>query len=77
MADYPCCTKCRQPIYPAQGVRGSCHIWCAPAPKGHKRKMVSVGLSDHCECSCGWKSPGYWDGQEYAFDDWQKHVGWK
>lgn len=41
----------------------------------HKPKAVTVGsMSDHYECSCGWRSPGYWDGLEWAFEDWAKHV---
>ena len=36
-------------------------------------KEVSY-MKDQCLCSCGWASTTYWDGAEYAFDEWIKHV---
>jgi len=71
------CRSCKEKIYEGQPTSkdGAYHEGCEPEPKGHKRKMVSVGFADHCECECGWRSPDYWDGQEWAFSDWKKHVG--
>ena len=31
-------------------------------------------MSDAWECSCGWESPAYWDGAEYAEADWKRHA---
>jgi len=31
-------------------------------------------MIDQCFCSCGWESTRYWDGTEYAFDEWIKHA---
>lgn len=36
-------------------------------------KEVSY-MIDQCFCSCGWESTRYWDGAEYAFDEWIKHA---
>lgn len=45
----------------------------AAAPE-HAGKNIGISMSDQVECFCGWKSPGYWDGAEYAWDEWRKHV---
>jgi len=39
----------------------------------HMPRPKSKGMSDWVECSCGWTSPGYWDGMEYALDQWKLH----
>ena len=36
-------------------------------------KEVSY-MIDQCLCSCGWKSTTYWDGPEYAFNEWIEHA---
>lgn len=42
---------------------------------GHVASYESAGhISDLFSCSCGWKSRSYWDGAEYAFDEWLKHA---
>ena len=41
---------------------------------GHTQKMDSSLMSDVCSCSCGWKSKTYWDGREWAYDEWVKHI---
>ncbi len=42
---------------------------------GHVPTVSEVSLYvDGCSCSCGWKSREYWDGAEYAYDDWKKHA---
>ena|SRR3989344_1054284 len=40
----------------------------------HVPTAKSSGFSDEVHCSCGWKSPGYWDLMEQAWDDWAEHV---
>jgi hypothetical protein len=40
----------------------------------HVGSGKSEGFSDCVLCSCGWKSPGYWDMLEAAWDDWYAHV---
>ncbi len=32
------------------------------------------GMCDRHVCSCGWESTWYFDGSEYATDDWVKHI---
>ena len=46
-----------------------------PTKPPHRLSYTGEGMSDVCSCSCGWESSGYWDGQEYAFDEWVKHLG--
>lgn len=42
---------------------------------GHKPTYKETpAMCDHYECSCGWKSPGYYDGALYAWRDWIKHA---
>jgi len=36
--------------------------------------IEEAGLIDLCKCSCGWLSSPYYDGREYAYRDWRKHV---
>lgn len=43
-------------------------------PSGHKPTPKSHRFSDWVECACGWESQEYWDGEEYAFSEWQKHI---
>ncbi len=31
-------------------------------------------MTDGYICSCGWKSRTYFDGEEYAFDEWKRHA---
>ncbi len=41
----------------------------------HKAKFVEeAGLIDLCECSCGWTSRPYYDGRDFAYADWKRHV---
>lgn len=35
---------------------------------------ANTGLVDILVCSCGWESPPYYDGWEWAERDWQQHV---
>ncbi len=44
------------------------------AARQHVGKGSSDGFCDLVRCSCGWKSTEYWDGLEYAWDNWVKHV---
>jgi hypothetical protein len=32
------------------------------------------GMIDVYQCSCGWESKPYFDGDIYAFMEWEKHV---
>ncbi|TSC59678.1 MAG: hypothetical protein LiPW15_698 [Parcubacteria group bacterium LiPW_15] len=48
-------------------------INAAAAPE-HVPTMTSDGMNDQMECSCGWKSRGYWDGADYAEKEWRDHV---
>ena len=42
---------------------------------GHTPKYIGESsMSDQFICSCGWESRGYWDGIEYAWDEWLKHA---
>ncbi|KKP93481.1 MAG: hypothetical protein UR98_C0004G0017 [Parcubacteria group bacterium GW2011_GWA1_36_12] len=42
---------------------------------GHVPTVEEVSyMTDQCRCSCGWASTRYWDGAEYAFDEWIKHA---
>jgi len=41
----------------------------------HKVSYVSGGgHSDQYACACGWKSNGYWDLAEAAWDEWLLHA---
>jgi hypothetical protein len=42
----------------------------------HKPKYDKSGgyMIDRIKCSCGWKSPAFFDGLEYANDAFQKHL---
>lgn len=31
-------------------------------------------MGDQWKCSCGWESRKYWDGAEYAHEEWKAHV---
>ena len=43
---------------------------------GGSPKYVGDGhLSDWYVCTgCGWETPHYWDGAEYAISDWNEHM---
>jgi len=42
---------------------------------GHVPKCVAAGyMCDQYVCSCGWESPRFFDGLEYAKDEWLKHA---
>lgn len=52
-----------------------------PKSKPRKRKVhlvryVALGgpFSDSFACSCGWKSEGYWDYEEAAWNEWLLHA---
>lgn len=41
----------------------------------HKPTYFSFGpMIDGVRCSCGWKSPPFFDGYEYAMHEWREHV---
>lgn len=41
----------------------------------HIVKYVPIGgFSDSFECSCGWKSNGYWDMESAAWGEWLLHA---
>jgi hypothetical protein len=44
------------------------------AEPDHVMTIKSVYMSDKAHCSCGWESPGFWDGVEYASKHWRDHV---
>ena len=46
----------------------------AAASPEHAFKIVGVTLDDTCVCACGWESPPYWDGAEYAYNNWKAHL---
>lgn len=40
----------------------------------HEGRYKSAGyMLDQWVCSCGWESEPYFDGEEYAREDWEKH----
>lgn len=41
---------------------------------GHTGHNIGRAMSDQIECSCGWKSYSYWDGAEWAWEDFDKHL---
>ena len=42
---------------------------------GHIGRVEEVDyMIDQAFCSCGWSSPGYFDGREYATRNWIDHV---
>jgi hypothetical protein len=46
-------------------------------PKGAKHFVEYVALGGHSDsfsCICGWKSNGYWDLVEAAWDEWLLHA---
>jgi len=45
----------------------------AAAPE-HVGKNIGAGMFDQVECSCGRIGKSYFDGAEYAWDDWREHV---
>lgn len=40
----------------------------------HSFTNEGVTMDDQIVCACGWKSKPYWDGFEWAFDEWGKHI---
>lgn len=46
----------------------------AAALPEHSYKNEGVTMDDTFVCACGWKSETFWDGAEWAYDDWRKHV---
>jgi len=40
----------------------------------HNWANIGEGMCDKIECSCGWKSQNYFDGFEYAVDEYEKHL---
>ena len=42
---------------------------------GHEPLLKETSyMTDACFCSCGWRSNDYWDGDVFAYQEWQKHV---
>lgn len=62
------CKECRKAEIEFKKLRAEVEIL------GHVPEYVSKGMSDNFVCSCGWKSNGYWDGAEWAWDEWEKHA---
>lgn len=40
----------------------------------HRIENIGRDLLDQYGCSCGWRSRTYYDGAEYAIQDWRRHV---
>ncbi len=40
----------------------------------HTGSTVSEHMTDQHRCSCGWESAWYFDGAEFAKDEWRAHV---
>ena len=40
----------------------------------HAYTNEGVTLDDTFVCACGWKSETYWDGSDFAYADWRKHL---
>lgn len=41
----------------------------------HEFKWLDAGfMLDQAECSCGWRSQVYFDGDVYAWHEWKNHV---
>lgn len=40
----------------------------------HVGKCVGVTMDDQVVCCCGWESRTFWDGAEWAWDEWREHV---
>lgn len=51
---------------------------CKVAPgetKDHRFTFADIGeMLDQIQCSCGWESKTYFDGREYAYAEWRRHV---
>ena len=44
------------------------------SPKKECKETYSgSGMVDSYSCSCGWKSQPYFDGAEFALEEWKKH----
>jgi hypothetical protein len=41
---------------------------------GHIPEETSTSTIDSCTCSCGWESPPFFDGKEYAREMWTQHA---
>lgn len=48
-------------------------IKMAASPE-HTFTIEGVTMDDTLVCACGWKSETYWDGQEWAYEEWLKHL---
>lgn len=45
------------------------------AEAGHGVRVREIGyMCDKAFCACGWESHGYFDGAEFAWDDWKRHI---
>lgn len=55
---------------------GACRKVMNEAPKPEHDIVENAGfmMSDQAVCACGWKSHSFWDGWEYAVDEWYEHV---
>lgn len=41
----------------------------------HNARLIEeAGMIDICKCSCGWQSKPYYDGREYAYSAWLRHI---
>ena len=46
-----------------------------PMKKEHTVTVKEVSyMIDQAFCTCGWTSDRFWDGPEYAMNQWQDHV---
>lgn len=39
----------------------------------HAEHLSGGYMTDWVECSCGWRSNSFWDGDDLAHDEWVKH----
>lgn len=37
-------------------------------------KYIGFDIIDEYECGCGWKSGPFYDGAEYAYAKWRRHI---
>ncbi len=40
----------------------------------HRGRNIGEWMFDQWKCSCGWKSHNYFDGADFAEEEFQKHV---
>lgn len=48
-----------------------------PKPKFKWSDDCPEAMLDQAVCGCGWKSKPYYDGQEWAYREWQRRVAEK